>query len=507
MRVEFLGIEAARASGGGLVAFGIENQGVALADQEVRAEVINALNVATLRNGFDGKREKVLCVAGVEGLSAACVSIVGLGSRPGITLSMIEEAAGRAFVSLADREFQRLEILMASFSAKEAAHAALGVSLSAYRFGKYHTVKKRKVLEHLVIVTSDPVAAAAAYQPLAALAEGIVFARDLTNEPPNLLYPTSFVERLQLLEAKGVEITVLGEAEMAKLGMGSLLAVGQGSARESQLVICKWLGAKYPQDPPVVFVGKGVTFDSGGLSIKPAKDMELMKQDMGGAAAVVGALLVLAERKAAANVIGVLGLVENMPDGQAVRPGDIVTSMSGQTIEIVNTDAEGRLVLADALWYAQREFHPRAMIDLATLTGHASYALGNDCASLLTNDDQLGGRIVEAGGRENEMFWRLPLIAAYDKLHDTLHADMKNVGGHPEAGAITAALFLQRFVNGQSWAHLDIASVIWRTREDRPTLPQGATGYGVRTLNRLVADYFEDGSDLGAAVPRDHLSR
>ncbi len=344
----------------------------------------------------------------------------------------------------------------------------------------------------LRIVAGDTRAAALAHEPLAAVAAGVRFARDLMSEPPNILYPASFAERLRVLEEQGVEVTILDEAEMAELGMGLLLAVGQGSARESKLAICRWRGAADRDAPPLVLVGKGVTFDSGGLSIKPAKDMEQMKQDMGGAAAVAGALLALATRKAAANVVGVLGLVENMPDGKAYRPGDILTSMSGQTVEIINTDAEGRLVLADALWFAQAEFRPRAMIDLATLTGHASYALGNDYAALLSNDDGLSGRLVAAGEGEGEPMWRLPLVPAYDKLHDTPDADMKNVGGHPEAGAITAALFLQRFVNGVPWAHIDIASVAWRSREDRPTLPKGATGYGVRTLNRLVADHFED---------------
>ena len=492
MHVKFVEPGAPRESGGALIAFAIESDGVAIALGELDGAVIAALKAAAARNGVTGARDKLIAVAGVEGLAADHAVIVGIGSRAEITPTIIEDAAARAFAAVADREFERIEILASALDAEQAARAALGVALAAYRFDKYHTVKKRRMPALLRIVSGDPGAASAAHAPLAAIAAGVRFARDLVSEPPNILYPVSFAERLRPLEEKGIEITVLGEEEMARLGMGLLLAVGQGSARESQLVILRWRGAaEKDAPPPLVFVGKGVTFDTGGISLKPGKDMEQMKQDMGGAAAVAGALLVLAERRAAANVVGVLGLVENMPDGKAYRPGDILTSMSGKTVEVINTDAEGRLVLADALWFAQSEHRPVAMIDLATLTGHASYALGNDYAALLSNDDALSGRIIEAGAEEAEPIWRLPLVSAYDKLHDTPDADMKHVGGHPEAGAITAALFLQRFVNGVPWAHLDIASVAWRSRDDRPTLPKGATGYGVRTLNRLVADHFE----------------
>jgi leucyl aminopeptidase len=492
VRVEFVQAQAARAAGGILFAFVIQGEGLAIADGELSDEAAAAVKSAISRSAFLGKLDEVLAIAGVQSLDADYLVVSGLGPREGIGTATIEEAAARAFKSVKDREIKQLEILMGAFDVEQATHAALGVALAAYKFDKYRTVEKRKPLPLLQVATDDVARAVAAHEPLAALANGMRFARELVSEPPNILYPKSFVERLSLLEERGVEVTVLGETEMEKLGMGSLLAVGRGSARESQLAICRWSGAKDKDAPPLVLVGKGVTFDSGGLSLKPPKDMEMMKMDMGGAAAVAGALLVLAERKAAANVIGVLGLVENMPDGDAVRPGDIVTSMSGQTIEIVNTDAEGRLVLADALWFAQSEFKPSAMIDLATLTGHASYSLGNDYAALLSNDDALSERILRSSATEAESIWRLPLVAAYDKLHDTPDADMKNVGGHPEAGAITAALFIQRFVNRVPWAHLDIASVAWRSRDDRSIWPKGATGFGVRTLNRLVSDYYEN---------------
>ena len=492
MRVEYVQASATRAAGGILFAFVVEDEGLAITQGELSEEAANEVRSAIARNGFLGKPDEVLAIAGVQSIDADYLVVAGLGPRGEIGTSTIEEAAARAFKSVADRETKNIEILMGAFDAEQAGHATLGVTLAAYRFDKYHTVKKRKACPLLQIATRDVAQAVTAHEPLAAVAGGVLFARELTSEPPNVLYPASFVERLSLLEEKGVEVTVLGEAEMEKLGMGALLAVGRGSARESQLAICRWNGAKDKNAPPLVLVGKGVTFDSGGLSLKPAKDMEQMKVDMGGAAAVAGALLVLAERKAAANVIGVLGLVENMPDGDAMRPGDIVTSMSGQTIEIVNTDAEGRLVLADALWFAQSELKPSAMIDLATLTGHASYSLGNDYAALLSNDDALSEQILGSSAGEAESIWRLPLVTAYDKLHDTPDADMKNVGGHPEAGAITAALFIQRFVNRVPWAHIDIASVAWRSRDDRATWPKGATGYGVRTLNRIVRDRYED---------------
>jgi leucyl aminopeptidase len=294
-------------------------------------------------------------------------------------------------------------------------------------------------------------------------------------------------------------VDVLGEKDMAKLGMGSLLGVGQGSDRESQLVILRWQGGA-KDDAPVAIVGKGVCFDSGGISIKPAAGMEEMKTDMSGAAVTAGLMRILARRKAKANVVGILGLVENMPSGMAQRPGDVVTSMSGQTIEVINTDAEGRLVLADALWYAQESFKPKAVIDLATLTGSIVVALGADHAGLFANDDALAKALTDAGAEVGEALWRMPMGDAYDELIKSDIADMKNTGGR-DAGSITAAQFLKRFVQpGTAWAHLDIAGVAWM-KKALPTAPKGASGFGVRLLDRLIAARYETGSVPAKAKP------
>jgi leucyl aminopeptidase len=286
----------------------------------------------------------------------------------------------------------------------------------------------------------------------------------------------------------GVEVEVLGEKQMKKLGMGALLGVGQGSERESQLVVMRWNGGT-EGDAPLAFIGKGVTFDTGGISIKPAGGMEDMKWDMGGSAVVIGLMKTLALRKAKANVVGVVGLVENMPSGTAQRPGDVVTTMSGQTVEVINTDAEGRLVLADALWYTQDRFKPHFMIDLATLTGAIIIALGDQYAGLFSNDDKLSDKLIAAGRAVGEGVWRLPVDDPYDKQIKSEIADMMNVGGR-EGGSITAAMFLKRFVNGVKWAHLDIAGVTW-SKKDGPVTPKGATAFGVRLLDRLVADNYE----------------
>jgi leucyl aminopeptidase len=318
----------------------------------------------------------------------------------------------------------------------------------------------------------------------------VSFTRDLVSEPANVLYPAEFARRVKELESLGLEVELLGEAEMARLGMGSMLGVGQGSVRESQLVVVRWNGADDKNAQPVAFIGKGVCFDTGGISIKPADGMEDMKWDMGGAGAVAGLMHVLAGRKAKVNAVGILGLVENMPDGNAQRPGDVVTSMSGQTIEVINTDAEGRLVLADAIWYCQDRFKPKFMVDLATLTGAIIISLGNDYAGLFSNNDELSGDLLAASTAEGEPLWRMPLPDQYNRQIDSQIADMKNTGGRP-GGSITAALFIQKFVNGVPWAHLDIASTAWKKGSTVPTLPEGATGFGVRLLNRMVADKYE----------------
>ena len=316
-------------------------------------------------------------------------------------------------------------------------------------------------------------------------------ARDLINEPANALGPVEFAERASELASLGVEIDVLGPEDMEKLGMGALLGVAQGSVRPARVVVMQWHGAKSKRAKPVCIIGKGVVFDSGGLSMKPAAGMEDMKGDMGGAACVVGLMKALAARKAAANVVGIIGLVENMVSGAAQRPGDIVTSMSGQTIEVLNTDAEGRLVLADVMWYAQDRFKPRLMIDLATLTGAIMVALGKEYAGLFSNDDKLAGELVDAGLATGEKVWRMPLSKGYDKLIDSKNADMKNIGGR-FGGAITAAQFLQRFVKDTPWAHLDIAGTALDSPKDE--LNQSwSSGWGVRLLNHMIAEKYEKG--------------
>lgn len=372
------------------------------------------------------------------------------------------------------------------------AHILAGARLAAYRFDKYMTKltdDQKPSVETVSLVTGDVAGMEAAYAPLSASVSGTELARDLMNEPPNVLYPDSYADRIKELEALGVKVSVLNEAKMTELGMNSLLGVGQGSVRESLTVIMEWSGGG--DEAPVALVGKGVCFDTGGISLKPGANMQDMKGDMGGSAAVVGAMKALATRKAKANVVGLVGLVENMPDGNASRPGDIVTTMSGQTVENQNTDAEGRLVLCDVLWYAQETFKPKAIVDLATLTGAIIVSLGHENAGLFTNDDDLAVQLVTAGQAEGEPLWRLPLSPSYDKLLKSQFADMKNIGG-PAAGSITAAQFLQRFIKeGTPWAHIDIAGVAWRTGDKAPTDPSWASGYGPRLLDRLIKDYYE----------------
>lgn len=380
-----------------------------------------------------------------------------------------------------------------------AAEFMLGIRLRQYRFDLYKTKTKDEeenaIPASIVLAVDDPAAVRLEDKAGEAVAAGVLTARELVNEPANVLFPEEFANRAMALEKLGVEVTVLDEAAMRELGMGALLAVGQGSARGSRTVIMRWRGTKArtnsgkTQPKPIAFVGKGVCFDTGGISIKPAAGMEDMKGDMAGAACVLGLLEVLARRKAKADVVGALGLVENMPGPQAQRPGDIVKSMSGQTIEVVNTDAEGRLVLADLLWYVQDKFKPRFIVDLATLTGAILVALGQEHAGLFTNDDALGEQLIAAGKATGEKLWRLSLGPAYDKMIDSKVADMKNTGGR-HAGAITAAQFLQRFITGTPWAHIDIAGTGMGSPASEINQSWGS-GFGVRLLDRLVADHYE----------------
>ncbi len=452
-----------------------------------------ALAKAMKNSRFNGAANSSLNVAAPAGIDANAVLLVGAGAADKLDDLAVETAAAAAYQATKLSGAEVLTIDVSHLSPELAARAGFAVRLAAYRFAKYLTKQKADKIPSVTtvrVVTSDVKAAEAAFQPLSAVADAVLFARDLVSEPANILYPAELARRVKELEALGAKVEILGEAEMEKLGMGSLLGVGQGSVRESQLAVIQWNGGK-EGEAPIAFVGKGVCFDTGGISLKPADGMEEMKWDMGGAAAVAGLMHALAGRKAKVNVVGVLGLVENMPDGNAQRPGDVVTSMSGQTIEVLNTDAEGRLVLADALWYTQDRFKPKFMIDLATLTGAIIISLGLEYAGVFTNSDELAANIADAGPKVGEKSWRMPIPAEYDRHIDSPIADVKNMGNGRAGGSITAALFLQRFTNGTPWAHIDIASTAWVKDSKNPTVPDGAVGYGVRLLDRMVADHYE----------------
>jgi leucyl aminopeptidase len=452
-----------------------------------------AFRRAIAASAFKGGAGQSLELLAPEWSDSARVILVGVGKKKSLSDIVWQKAAAGLVKKLLTSGARTLSIVGAP-DRMAAANLAFGARLAGYRFDQYRlTLKaeKKPTLTTVSVVTDSAAGARSDFAPLGARAEGIELARDLVSEPPNVLHPESYADRIAKLADAGLEIDVLDVPAMTKLGMGSLLGVGQGSVRQSRLVVMKWMGAKDKKAAPVAFIGKGVTFDTGGISLKPGPGMQDMKGDMGGSAAVVGAMLALAKRKAKANVVGLVGLVENMPDGNAQRPGDIVKAAAGKTIEILNTDAEGRLVLADVLWYAQKKFNPKAMVDLATLTGAIIVSLGHEHAGLFSNNDELADRLAAAGKAEGDPIWRLPLGPGYDKQLDSDVADMKNIGAG-NAGSITAAQFLQRFVDeGRAWAHLDIAGVAWKPGNDNPLEPVWATGWGVRILDRLVADNYE----------------
>lgn len=444
---------------------------------------------------FTGKFASAVEILAPEGTSLDRLVAIGVGKVSGLDEYAWLRLGGTIAASLrkATEVAVVLDAVGASPSGKDAASLAAGILLRSYSFDKYKTRKDKDDAEpkkpvKVTIHTAAPAAAKKAFTDAEAVIDGVLLARDLVNEPANVLGPVEFAARAKELEALGVKVEILAEKEMKKLGMGSLLGVAQGSPRGARMAIMQWNGGK-PKDSPVAFVGKGVTFDTGGNSMKPASGMEDMKGDMGGAAAVTGLMHALAARKAKANVVGVIGLVENAVDGHAQRPGDIVTSMSGQTIEVLNTDAEGRLVLADALWYCNDRFQPKFMVNLATLTGAVMVALGQHYAGLFSNNDELAERLTAAGQATQERLWRMPLGAEYDKLIDSKNADMKNIGGR-YGGAIIAAQFLQRFVKETPWAHLDIAGTAIGSPSNEINQSWGS-GFGVRLLDRLVRDNYE----------------
>lgn len=446
--------------------------------------------------GFTAKSMSVLDVLAPQGSPADRIVVIGLGKPAKVTAHDWLRAGGTAAAQFkkAEKVVVYLDALGIEVDGKAAADFALGLLLRAYSFDDYKTKKKSdddkapKSVD-VTIVTAAHAQAKLAFETAQAEADGVILARDLVNLPPNVLGPVEFAEKAEELKKLGVEVEILGEKEMKKLGMGALLGVAQGSVRPPRLAIMHWKGGS-KKDEPIAFVGKGVVFDTGGISLKQGAGMEDMKGDMGGAAAVTGLMHTLAARKAKANVIGVIGLVENMPDGNAQRPGDIVTSMSGQTIEIINTDAEGRLVLADALWYTNDRFKPKFMINLATLTGAITVALGNLQAGLFSNDDELSERLTKAGETTQEKLWRMPLGKDYDKIIDSKFADMRNSSGRL-AGSVTAAQFLKRFVGDTPWAHLDIAGTAMGAPLTEINQSWGS-GYGVRLLNELVRAHYED---------------
>jgi len=460
-------------------------------DKRTGGAITRAMGVSR----FTGKKGQLLDVVAPQGLDNSRITLVGVGKLEDLSDTDLEELGGGLQAHLDGAGEVEATVLIgtrgdAAKSAARAVSIAVGAQLRAYRFDKYRTKEGKEnkpTLKSMTIVAGDPAKARARFKSEALVIEGVMATRDLVSEPANVLFPKSLVAEARKLQKLGVKVEALGEAEMRKLKMGALLGVGQGSDRESQLLVMRWIGAPKAKDQrPVAIVGKGVTFDTGGISLKPAANMEEMKWDMGGAGVVIGLMRALAGRKATANVVGVCGLVENMPGSNAQRPGDIVTSMSGQTIEVINTDAEGRLVLADALWYTQEKFKPQRIIDLATLTGAIIVALGHEHGGLFSNDDRLSEQLLAAGKAVGEPLWRLPLGAEYDKAIDSPAADMKNVGNR-SGGSITAAQFLQRFIkDGTPWAHLDIAGVTWSSK-DKPTVPKGGTAFGVRLLDRLIA--------------------
>jgi leucyl aminopeptidase len=455
----------------------------------------NLVRRAADTNQFKGKSGSTLDILEPEGLKASRLIVVGAGKLSAIKDNDFLKLGGAAAGKL--RAGNGAVTIMAelptgAMTPDQAAAIASGIRLRAYKFDRYKTKKKdgeEVALKGDVSFAVDDVAAARkAFAPDAHIVDGVIMARELVNEPPNVLYPAEFARRASQLRKLGVDVEVLDVKAMTKLGMGALLGVAQGSTRPGRMVIMRWNGAKRG-DQPVAFVGKGVCFDTGGISIKPAGSMEDMKGDMGGAACVVGLMHALAARKAKVNAVGAIGLVENMPDGNAQRPGDIVTSMSGQTIEIINTDAEGRLVLADVLWYVAKKIKPKFMVDLATLTGAIMVALGTEYAGLFSNNDELAERLTKVGLATGERVWRMPLGPEYDKQIDSQFADMKNTGTR-NGGSITAAQFLQRFVDDTPWAHLDIAGTAMGAPKSDINQSWGS-GFGVRLLERLVGDYYE----------------
>jgi leucyl aminopeptidase len=480
---------------GVLVVFSDESMKFGPAARKALGPAVETVKRAAAAARFKGKSGSALDILAPEGLKADRLIVAGTGKKSELKEEDYIKIGGATIGRLksnVDAVTIVAELPDGAMKPSQISSIAAGIRLRAYTFDRYKTKKKdddKKLSAQISIAVEDVAAVRKEFARAGNIVDGVLIARELVNEPPNVLFPAEFARRAAQLRKLGVQVDILDVKAMTKLGMGALLGVSQGSARDGRMVVMRWNGGKR-SEKPVAFIGKGVCFDTGGISIKSAGGMEDMKGDMAGAACVVGLMHALASRKAKVNAVGAIGLVENMPDGNAQRPGDIVTSMSGQTIEIINTDAEGRLVLADVLWYVGQKFKPKFMVDLATLTGAIMVALGTDYAGLFSNNDELSERLTKAGRATGEHVWRMPLGPEYDKQIDSKFADMKNTGGR-NGGSITAAQFLQRFVDDIPWAHLDIAGTGMGAPSTDINTSWGS-GYGVRLLDQLVADHYED---------------
>jgi leucyl aminopeptidase len=486
---------------GAVVVFALDGRKLTQTGEQLDEATGGALTRAMRESRFQGRKDQTLMIPAPSGVKASRIMLHGIGKPAEFDELAAQSLGGRVVSQLGSSGDAKVAVAadpvkgLGVTGPALAANIAYGAALGSYRFDKYRTKEKpedKPTLAEMRVMTRDLAAAQRAYEPLARIVDGVYFTRDLVSEPANVIYPETLAQQARSLTKLGVKVEVLGVAEMKKLGMGALLGVAQGSVNEPRLVVMRWNGApKAKEKRPIAFVGKGVTFDTGGISIKPAGGMEDMKWDMGGAGVVIGLMRALAGRKAKVNVICVGGLVENMPSGTAQRPGDVVKTMSGQTVEVINTDAEGRLVLGDALWYVQDKYKPHTVVNLATLTGAIIISLGHEMAGLFSNDDRLSEWLTDAGKKTGELLWRMPLSEAYDRDINSDIADMKNVGAGRAAGSIAAAQFLKRYIqDGVKWAHLDIAGVTWANKA-KPIVPKGGTAFGVRLLDRLVRDHYE----------------
>ena len=503
MKIVFRSIAAPRS---GALAVGIGKGGrLGTTARDIDKRTGGAIGRALKAGRFVGDKNQIEQILAPAGIAAKRVYLYGLGDADKLDEAAYEAIGGRLVGRANQGGDTALAVALDGDAsagvtlAEAAASVALGARLGGYRFDRYRTTEKKESkpsLRTLTVMSGDADGARRAFAPQEQVADGVLLTRDLVSEPANVIYPETLARQARELRKLGVVVEVLDRAKLERIGMRALLGVAQGSAREPRVALMRWNGASRSGRKPIAFVGKGVTFDSGGISIKPSSGMEEMKWDMGGAGTVVGLMRALAGRKAKVNAIGAVGLVENMPSATAQRPGDVVKALSGKTIEVINTDAEGRLVLADLLWYVQDRFRPTAMVDLATLTGAMIVSLGHNYAGLFSNNDELSQRLIDAGQATGELLWRMPLHESYEPDIESAIADIKNVGSGRSAGSVTAALFLQHFVNDVAWAHLDIAGMAWCYKA-KPTVPKGGSGFGVRLLDRLVADHYETKSRRG----------